>query len=759
MFELRTVDTYIVDTVKAEESFPEFEGCPLSADARRLLMQRCPVMLYADYKDGEQQTIDYEATIREIGLDGRLDGVSLRQPGKIHKRSALLEGQDLEKGWRDSYGNSYASLTLKGINFSNPGAMEHPTASRGVVAYGLQESYVMERVLRASRLLASRGIGTEMIMGLAEPKEYPIPKPDHEPSVEDHDFVNLATYKSFIVRQTWDGLPEDQRTLEKMSELTEKFQDMTFVISLRAADTAYRLDEIIEPDVLETVFEQINQHHLEDGEKPYDITAKYEYGRYVTNFLAPRIGRNFARLHVDLAHGFANGLNISAIGSIVDLDSVHGEPMGLGDQPVTVADRSRDLIHSFVALYATSPMVAHEPGAVLTLENYSLRSVQPVTSYFRAYVDETLRLSSNREAAIVQLGQTLQLLAEGLNEYDKSGELAGRPATALCEVYLDALRQPYRTEMPASNDELGLRQVIEAKLQDGLLHETIKNYIALPEQVDRYARLIVGEYLNELEDPTYDVWSAFQRHDTISDYVSSVVSYDITSVVMEELIGQLDEADLPAYIRSIQDEDVRQLAVGIYVDQSYDHLIEGVAARLQSEPLSYFEPLAPKMQYRRPESVIDGYTTRPLLGLRDQEFMISTEIVPLSAVVHLVSADNISLTVARSLTVTKDGFGMHIKPGDHVEQIITDSFVCDEKVVEVNGETCLDLLFDNEFCGYVLLVKRPPDGSVHYELLIGKAEKIATKPVVELSEAQVVNNNNVSNTIIVASGQAALFDV
>jgi hypothetical protein len=79
--------------------------------------------------------------------------------------------------------------------------------------------------------------------------------------------------------------------------------------------------------------------------KKFDPSKDEDIEQYLTQYLPARIAKNFGKLHnLDLIHVFPHSGNISAAGGMYDLDSMRGEPLGLGDNPVTEEDKKNDAL-------------------------------------------------------------------------------------------------------------------------------------------------------------------------------------------------------------------------------------------------------------------------------------------------------------------------------------------------------------------------------------------------------------------------------
>ncbi len=263
----------------------------------------------------------------------------------------------------DKFGNEYHSLGIKGSDLSNPHLIQSATASRDYIIHGLQESLVMERVIRASSILRENGVGTEYILGLVLPRMFPVPAEDPEDRLVDASasitlpqlVENLAA--GFVANQP---AQKGKHPLEVKTELIDKFKDCDYLVSYRAMDTRHRFREFrtdegfhaFKADVVRNS-DDLNVHeHLKD----------LELISYMLYDFVPSLAGNVGRLHnADLAHGFLHPGNITAYGSVVDLDSVKGSPLNLGDEKISRTDIAKDVVGSLSSMLSVISYMELDP--------------------------------------------------------------------------------------------------------------------------------------------------------------------------------------------------------------------------------------------------------------------------------------------------------------------------------------------------------------------------------------------------------------
>jgi hypothetical protein len=248
-------------------------------------------------------------------------------------RLATFHGRNLEVladrvKIQDRFGNVFRSLGIKGSDYSDPHFFKSETASREVIVNGLQESLVMERILRVSRLLREHGVGTEYICGLSIPETFPLDK--HDGDVDTKTAVPFAEFFETLAARYAAENQNGKSALEIKAELIERLSDCDYLVTYRALDCPYRFGELLSPDK----FAELQQFRIKAADNPIEAERieKQTLTGYLQQEFVPTLARNLAKFHnLGLVHKFLHRDNITALGSIVDLDSVEGEALGLGD--------------------------------------------------------------------------------------------------------------------------------------------------------------------------------------------------------------------------------------------------------------------------------------------------------------------------------------------------------------------------------------------------------------------------------------------
>jgi hypothetical protein len=238
--------------------------------------------------------------------------------------------------WRDEFENGYTSYSLKGNNFTHSTVMESSTAPSGYIPMGLLESDALLRVVRSSRLLREAGISTEWINRVFEPQLL----------LYKGEAVSQEEYKQRLLSDT-----ANTRGLEEMVKIAAAIEPMTFFITGRSMEINDRLADFASdtPESarkrLQRIFAVYNATHEKDeGFKRLQPAREADRIRFFKKIYPTLLGTSLAKLHnANLVHTFPTLSNVTILGGIIDLDSVRGEPLGMGDAPLSASDRANDI--------------------------------------------------------------------------------------------------------------------------------------------------------------------------------------------------------------------------------------------------------------------------------------------------------------------------------------------------------------------------------------------------------------------------------
>jgi hypothetical protein len=323
-------------------------------------------------------------------------------------RLASFHGRNLEvladsTTVQDRFGLMYHSLCIKGSDMSSPYFFKSPTAERDYIIHGLQESLVMERVLKASQVLREHGVRTEYICGLVLPQTFPL-----DGEYDPFDIKTEKTLPEFLeylsTRFAENTAEEEDKTpLEIKTEMMERFQDCDYLISYRAMDCPIRFGEIADTGQFEVLKDFIAKAH----DKP-ELTTQLNGIRqfdYIYRYLSRTLALNVALMHkAGVVHGFLHANNITAMGSPIDLDSCRGEILGLGDEPVTERQLLGDIYES---LHSINHVIANaDPDGRDSVQDHFSKGNCKFYSYLQfteAYMQERYDTLEEQGVSLLQL--------------------------------------------------------------------------------------------------------------------------------------------------------------------------------------------------------------------------------------------------------------------------------------------------------------------------------------------------------------------
>lgn len=298
------------------------------------------------------ETTQKQQSIPFNGPQDEDDPVQLKQISYHHGRSFEVSDPAAPKMWQDAYGHTYTGLNLKGNCVEGPRIRIFANLPLGQDVHGLMDSTSIGRAMRVSRILRQTGVSTEIILGFAEPKAFPL---NAEPGLDSHQNLRLQDFKSTLIDRHWSKLKQD-KTFESLQKLHTTLDRVTFYVSARAMDTSIRLEDLDDQNCLEQVLDIANKYFKPDLAEPYTADPEGVL-RLLNEVVVPKLAHNFFVMHTTetgIAHRYPGSLNLTALGSPVDLDSVHGQPLGLGDEPITIGDIYNDVVNVAYALSSTA---------------------------------------------------------------------------------------------------------------------------------------------------------------------------------------------------------------------------------------------------------------------------------------------------------------------------------------------------------------------------------------------------------------------
>ncbi|MDP3994660.1 MAG: hypothetical protein Q8P91_02430 [bacterium] len=164
------------------------------------------------------------------------------------------------------------------------------------------------------------------------------------------------------------NLEAAEREKQEVVDVKAYFESVDFFIEERDLQTAERLrdlgrlkDEASFKSVVEPIFKWVNKvfdykkSGLIDGTNaPERFTfTQDDIKRYFGEWLPTQMGIYLARMHkLGLAHGFPHAQNWSAVGTLYDLDSVSGLPVGdAATEDKSMASDTRETVGALAELF------------------------------------------------------------------------------------------------------------------------------------------------------------------------------------------------------------------------------------------------------------------------------------------------------------------------------------------------------------------------------------------------------------------------
>jgi len=313
----------------------------------------------------------------------------LIQISPSHGRSYQINlGHDPRLFFSDEFGNIYSTVTTKGNNLQRVRARKSEQTPSGFAVLGLHESDSMVRVLRASALMRRAGIDTELIFKVLEPGEFPF-QPEIIPAPE---------IKRKLVEDIWIGDSPDRVGVrvekEDIADLSRYLENTTFFITVRGMQVAERLVDLNHCQtkkeflgLMVRVFNYVNKaQELRGNQKRFDAAKTDDIIDYFTDYLPKKIATNIAKMHnLGLMHHYPTDHNITLAGALVDLDSVTGPKLELGDNEHTQEDfvDEADKILTYIASHES---VSTRLGHFVKVDEQNMQEIKK--NFIKTYIKE-----------------------------------------------------------------------------------------------------------------------------------------------------------------------------------------------------------------------------------------------------------------------------------------------------------------------------------------------------------------------------------
>lgn len=266
-----------------------------------------------------------------------------------HGRSVVDTAINSQVIWGDEYGTVFGAKDWKGASMQLVYVTKDQDSSSGLRVNGLKEKNGLDRIGKASVVLRKAGLPTEVPIQSRKVQE--IYYGDKFLSVDEWKDKTLKYYDTLAASWRKSGKEVNAQREEAFKAKAEPYlQNAEFYIIERDLQVAERLRDIEEVQteqdfvrMMDPVLRWFNAV-IEtrgsiipdtEGARPCDINNPEDIKRYFGEWLPSQMGVYLGRLHkFGIAHGFPHGQNWSAVGTLYDLDSVHGKPIGDDLDPV-----------------------------------------------------------------------------------------------------------------------------------------------------------------------------------------------------------------------------------------------------------------------------------------------------------------------------------------------------------------------------------------------------------------------------------------
>ena len=287
-----------------------------------------------------------------LRLPVKEEEATIDRVSRFHGRALTHEFINNNVLWGgDLPGDIFGSRDYKGlsmaIDLDNPLFVDR-NSGYGYSVKGLKDNLGIMRIERASDFLRKNGLPTEKIVRESTLKEVWVKSGSNEVVK-----ISIETFKKEVLKRIWGSAQVERKngdfysaqTLEKKwRDIKDYFESTNFYAVTRDLQTAERLTDIAHPTSMDkfrknisSVFKWINTACAAKGsgiipntEKPEPFNNNEDdIKRYLSEWLPKQMGIYLARTHnLNLTHNFPHEQNWSAVGTLYDLDSLCGIPLG-----------------------------------------------------------------------------------------------------------------------------------------------------------------------------------------------------------------------------------------------------------------------------------------------------------------------------------------------------------------------------------------------------------------------------------------------
>ncbi len=361
-----------------------------------------------------------EASVSPQRTDSfRTDVNNLIQISSEHGRSFGIKlGSSTHIFFSDEYGNIFSTLNSKGNNLNAVEVRKTTETESGFHTIGLHESDSMVRILRASSILRRANVDTEIIVKVLEPTEFPF----------NGEMVSIPEFKKRLVRGIWtkesDSIGDNGVTKKDIPDLSRYFDNSTYFVTVRGAQVLERLVDIKHCQtkeelvaLMEQVFTFVNKRQeLTSESRKYNPAETEDLLEYFADYLPAKVGKNIAKIHgLGLIHGCPIPHNINLAGGLVDLDSVTGPALNLGDRPHSAKDLLDEVEQTRAMI--SNPDILEKLQKLLEINKESCAQ-RIAGNFLRAYLVENANIIEEKYGLDVSRTDSPETILRSLDEAD-----------------------------------------------------------------------------------------------------------------------------------------------------------------------------------------------------------------------------------------------------------------------------------------------------------------------------------------------------
>ncbi len=628
------------------------------------------------------------------------DSSSHHRISDIHGRSFQINfGENTAVLWADQYGNIFTSLGTKGSSLEHPVAINNPQAPGNFSFYGLQDSRSISRIVIASQLMRQANIDTELIARIYEPLEFPI----------EGASLTRDQFKKRLVKDAWDRTEnkagEGLAEREDVPALSQSLNQTAFLITLRGMRVPERLADLAQASpkdkelILKRAITAVNVYESARAKIAGTVPIKFDpdspqsVSEYLTDYIPQNLGRNMAKLHrLGLAFRSASELNITLSGGFPDLDTVKGQALGLGDEPITKDDFANDL---WEAAFTFEKLDLYMPGKLTKetlnkakrkmLRTYTLESglEEDVVTNFQIFSEliDTETVKNNNELVVYYgdlLSRQTGVVPSKERTYQSVSDRLFDPNLSASEVASQAISEAIRLKkavLPEGADKL-LRFEEQTKAENSNLQD-----------------LITDSMYSDLLNKTYQETLAKLQHSETAA-VQGLSETEIANIAFTIALGHVDQ-----FIKAIPQEMWDSALFAMYSRYIRDI---GLTAKL---------PFLREFTNQDPQNVsspISGFT-------KDGEIRVVVNNVPLSKFFQEISygQEHLDVQVFNMIDMPR-GCNFLVQGSASDPKVL----VCDGRIINPNylGEN--SFMLDTTDCNYIAWVSK--DGKYYVQTNSGE---------------------------------------